>query len=111
MAKVHAYIRVRPDGACEIAKSNGPICIQQSRQEVGGPVESFNPQLGDGFTAQINENPDQQKLNLNTLFDGVRGNVLIGRAHGSEMWGLSAGQQEQLLLRLNQSKAGKEVTP
>jgi len=26
------------------------------------------------------------------------------------MWGLSAGQQEQLLLRLNPSKAGKEVT-
>jgi len=56
MAKVHAYIRVRPDGACEIAKSNGPICIQQSRQEVGGPVESFNPQLGDGFNC-----PDQRE--------------------------------------------------
>ena len=96
-------------GIVHIAPAYGDLEV--GRQEVGGPVESFNPQLGDGYTAQINENPDQQKLNSNALFDGVRGNVLIGRAHGTEMWGLSAGQQEQLLLRLNQTRAGKEVNP
>jgi hypothetical protein len=46
MAKVHEYILVATDGSCGITKSNGPICFQQSRQEVGGHFESFDPQVG-----------------------------------------------------------------
>jgi hypothetical protein len=100
MAKVHEYLLVRPDGKYEIAKSNGPICFQQSRQEVGGHFETFDPQLGHGFTAQINEEGSRLKLPPNGVFSGVSGNVLIGRSHGTEMWGLTAGQREELLARL-----------
>jgi len=100
MAKVHEYVLVRPDGTLEVAKSNGPICQQQSRQEVGGGFESFNPQLGQGFTAQINEDGTRSKLAPNTVFEGISGNVLIGRAHGTEMWGLTPGQREEILAQL-----------
>jgi hypothetical protein len=100
MAKVHEYILVLPDGQYEITKSNGPICFQQSRQEVGGHFETFNPGLGQGFTAQINENGAGLSLKSNTVFDGISGNVLIGRAHGTEMWGLTASQREDILARL-----------
>jgi hypothetical protein len=100
MAKVHEYVLVLPDGKYEVTKSNGPICQQQSRQEVGGPFESFNPQLGQGFTAQINEDGSRSKLAPNTVFEGIAGSVLIGRSHGTEMWGLTAGQREEILVRL-----------
>src|SRR5579864_8735539 len=55
VAKVHEYILVAVDGTCGVTKSNGPICFQQSRQEVGGHFEAYDPQLGDGYTAQVNE--------------------------------------------------------
>src|ERR1700689_1750850 len=55
MAKVHQYILVAADGTCGITKSNGPICVQQSRQEVGGHSQAFDPKIGEGYTAQINE--------------------------------------------------------
>jgi hypothetical protein len=100
MAKVHEYLLVLPDGKYEITKSNGPICFQQSRQEVGGHHESFDPQLGSGFTAQINEDGGRLNLPSNCIFEGIAGNVLIGRAHGAEMWGLTAVQREELLSRL-----------
>lgn len=100
MAKVHEYLLVLPGGKYEIAKSNGPICVAQSRQEVGGLFEAFDPQLGSGFAAQINEEGGRRKLSPNGVFEGVAGNVLIGRAHGTEMWGLTAGQREELVVRL-----------
>jgi len=100
MSKVHEYVLVLPDGKYELTKSNGPICFQQSRQEVGGHFESFDPQVGHGFTAQINENGSGLKLAPNVKFEGISGNVLIGRAHGAEMWGLTAGQREEILARL-----------
>ena len=62
MSKVHEYVLVLPDGKYELTKSNGPICFQQSRQEVGGHFGSFDPQVGHGFTAQINENGSGLKL-------------------------------------------------
>jgi hypothetical protein len=76
-------------------QANGPICFQQSRQEVGGDFESYDPQVGDGYTAQVNE--DGRRFKPNSLFDGVAGNVVIGRLHGSEMLGLSAHQREEVL--------------
>jgi hypothetical protein len=100
MAKVHEYVLVLPDGKCEVTKSNGPICQQQSRQEVGGPFEFFNPQLGPGFTAQINEDGSRSKLTPNTIFEGIAGSVLIGRTHGTEMWGLTSTQREEIISRL-----------
>ena len=100
MAKVHEYLLVLPDGKFEITKSNGPICSQQSRQEVGGHFETFDPQLGAGFTGQINESGARLNLPPNGVFDQVSGKVLIGRAHGTEMWGLSASQREDLVVRL-----------
>ena len=100
MAKVHEYVLILPDGKYEITKSNGPICFQQSRQEVGGHFESFDPQVGNGFTAQVNENRGQTNLLPNTLFEGISGNVLIGRAHGADMWGLTAEQRDEILARL-----------
>ncbi len=100
MAKVHEYILVATDGTCGITKSNGPICFQQSRQEVGGHFESFDPQLGEGYTAQINEDGARRNFKPNAAFEGVAGNVLIGRVHGAEMWGLSPAQQEEIRLRL-----------
>lgn len=100
MAKVHQYVLVLPDGKHELVKSNGPICFQQSRQEVGGHFEVFDPQLGDGFTAQINEDRVRLNLSPNVVFDGVAGNVLIGRAHGTQVWGLTPEQQEEILVRL-----------
>jgi len=96
MAKVHEYILVASDGTCGITKSNGPICFQQSRQEVGGHFESFDPQVGAGYTAQINEDGAQRNFKPNAAFEGVAGSVLIGRAHGAEMWGLTAVQQEEV---------------
>jgi hypothetical protein len=96
MSKVHEYILVASDGTCGVTKSNGPICFQQSRQEVGGHFESFDPKLGDGYTAQINEDGAQRKFRPNVAFEGVAGNVLIGRAHGTEMWGLTVAQQEEV---------------
>jgi len=98
MAKVHEYILVAADGSCGITKSNGPICFQQSRQEVGGHFEAFDPQVGEGYTAQVNE--DGRRFKPNVLFEGVAGNVLIGRSHGSEMWGLNTEQREEVLVRL-----------
>ena len=98
MAKVHEYILVSAEGVFSITKSNGPICFQQSRQEVGGHFEAFDPQLGVGYTAQVNE--VRGNLKPNTLFEGVSGNVLIGRAHGTEMWGLKADQRDEILARL-----------
>jgi hypothetical protein len=100
MSKVHEYVLILPDGKYEVTKSNGPICFQQSRQEVGGHFESFNPQLGAGFTAQINENGSGLKLAPNVVFTGIAGNVLIGRTHGAEMWGLTPGQRDEILVRL-----------
>src|ERR1700688_1181912 len=100
MAKVHEYILVAADGTCGVTKSNGPICFQQSRQEVGGHFESFDPQLGEGYTAQINEDGVQRNFKPNAAFEGVAGNVLIGRIHGSEMWGFSAEQQAEIRLRI-----------
>ncbi len=96
MAKVHEYILVAADGTCGVTKSNGPICFQQSRQEVGGHFESFDPKLGEGIVAQINEDGAQRNFRQNAAFEGVAGNVLIGRAHGSEMWGLTAEQQAEI---------------
>jgi hypothetical protein len=106
MAKVHEYLLVLPNGNYEISKSNGPMCFQQSRQEVGGHFESFDPQLGTGFTAQINEAGAQLKLAANGVFKGISGNVLIGRTHGSEMWGLTPGQRQELLTKLQLKPAG-----
>jgi hypothetical protein len=105
MAKVHEYVLILPDGKYEVTKSNGPICFQQSRQEVGGRIESFDPQLGDAFTAQINEDGTQLNLPPNTVFEGVAGNVLIGRAHGTQMWGLTTGQKEEIFVKLKLSPA------
>src|SRR6476620_568809 len=98
MAKVHEYILVAADGTCGITKSHGPICFQQSRQEVGGHFEPYDPQLGDGYTAQLNE--DDRRVKSNALFDDVSGNVLIGRTHDDEMWGLSAEQRTEVLTLL-----------
>jgi hypothetical protein len=103
MAKVHEYLLVLADGTYEITKSNGPICFQQSRQEVGGHFETFDPQLGSGFTAQINEDGGRLNLPLNGVFKDVAGNVLIGRTHGAEMWGLTPILQQELLVRLKLS--------
>jgi hypothetical protein len=100
MSKVHEYVLVLPDGKYEVTKSNGPICFQQSRQEVGGHFESFDPQLGAGFTAQVNENGGGLKLAPNSIFSGIAGNVLIGRTHGAEMWGLTAVQRDEIVVRL-----------
>jgi hypothetical protein len=100
MAKVHEYVLVLPNGTYEISKSNGPMCVSQSRQEVGGRFETFDPQLGDGFRAQYSEDGAQMKLLPNQSFEGIAGNVLIGRVHGTEMWGLNAAQREQIVFRL-----------
>src|SRR5437879_13395048 len=100
MAKVHEYVLVLPDGKYEVTKSNGPICVEQARQEIGGYAQAFDPQLGDGFTAQIHEDSGQIKLTANTVFDGISGKVLIGRAHGTAMWGLSVGQRDEVVARL-----------
>ena len=69
-----------------------------ARQEVGGHFEAYDPQLGDGYTAQVNE--DGRRFKSNSLFDDVSGNVLIGRSHGAEMWGLSAEQRTEVLTLL-----------
>jgi len=111
MAKVHQYVLVFPDGKYEVTKSNGPICFQQSRQEVGGHFESFNPQLGAGFTAQINEDGGRLNLAPNAVFKGIAGNVLIGRSHGAEMWGLTAGQQQEVLVRLHLHRESSPSAP
>ncbi|HXP85931.1 MAG TPA: hypothetical protein VN841_14500 [Bryobacteraceae bacterium] len=100
MAKVHEYVLVLPNGTYEITKSNGPICVSQSRQEVGGRFDTFDPQLGEGFRAQYSEDGEHLKLLPNQSFEGVAGNVLIGRVHGAEMWGLNANQRQQVLFRL-----------
>ena len=100
MAKIHEYLLVLVDGKYEITKSNGPICFEQSRQEVGGHFATFDPQVGKGFTAQINEDGSRLNLPLNGVFKDVAGNVLIGRTHGTEMWGLTPGQRDELLVRL-----------
>jgi hypothetical protein len=100
MAKVHEYVLVLPNGTYEITKSNGPICVSQSRQEVGGRFDTFDPELGDGFRAQYSEDGEQMKLRPNQSFEGVAGNVLIGRIHGTEMWGLKAAERDQVLFRL-----------
>jgi hypothetical protein len=92
MAKVHEYILVATDGSCGITKSNGPICFQQSRQEVGGHFESYDPQVGEGYTAQVNE--DGRRFKPNALFEGV------GRSHGAEMWGLTIEQRAEVLTAL-----------
>jgi hypothetical protein len=105
MAKVHEYVLILPDGKHEVVKSNGPICFQQSRQEVGGHFEPFNPQLGDNFTAQIVEDGFRLNLPSNTVFEGVVGKVLIGRAHGTQMWGLTAQQRAEILSRLGLANA------
>jgi len=104
MAKTHEYVVVSADGACGITKSNGPICFQQSRQEVGGYFESFDPQLGQGYTAQINEDGGRRNFQPNKVFEGVAGNVLIGRVHGTEMWGLTAGQRADVLAQVGQRR-------
>jgi hypothetical protein len=104
MAKVHEYILVAADGTCGITKSNGPICFQQSRQEVGGHFESFDPKVGEGYTAQINEDGVQRNFKPNAAFEGVAGNVLIGRIHGSEMWGLTAEQQAEIRLLIKPTR-------
>ena len=104
MAKVHEYVLILPDGKHEVVKSNGPICFQQSRQEVGGHFESFDPKLGEGYTAQINEDGAQRNFKQNAAFEGVAGNVLIGRAHGTEMWGLSAEQQAEIRLLIKSTR-------
>ena len=100
MAKVHEYVLVLPNGTYEITKSNGPICISQSRQEVGGRFDTFDPQLGEGFSAQYPEDGQQMNLAPNQTFEGVAGNVLIGRSHGTQMWGLSPVQRKLILQRL-----------
>jgi hypothetical protein len=99
MARVHEYVLVLPNGTYEITKSNGPICVSQSRQKVAGRFDIFDPQLGDGFRSQYREDGQQMKL-PNQSFEGIAGNVLIGRVHGAEMWGLNAAQREQVLFRL-----------
>jgi len=103
MAKVHEYVLVLPDGTYEITKSNGPICVSQSRQEVGGRFDTFDPQLGHGFGAQYSEGGEQMKLRPNQSFEGVAGNVLIGRVHGTEIWGLKAAERQQVVFRLKLS--------
>jgi len=108
LAKVHEYILVASDGTCGITKSNGPICFQQSRQEVGGHFETFDPRLGPGYTAQINEDGGRRNLKPNCVFEGVAGNVLIGRVHGAEMWGLMADQREEVLARLKLKLRGEQ---
>src|SRR5258708_13706504 len=98
MAKVHESILVAADGTCGITKSNGPICFQQSRQEVGGHFEAYDPHLGDGYTAQVNE--DGRRFKSNALFDDVAGNVLIGRTHGTEMLGFTGQARTEVLMLL-----------
>lgn len=110
MARVHEYVRVLPDGRFEIAKSNGPICFQQSRQEVGGAFELWDPELGEGYAAQINEDRNPAKLDRSVVFDGVLGNVLIGRGHGKDLWGLSAPQKAHVLAKLEELKLSHAQT-
>jgi hypothetical protein len=100
MARVHEYIRVLADGKYEVTRSNGPIGLQQTRQEVGGAFELWNPELGEGYAAQINEDRNPVKLAVNVVFEGVLGNVLIGRSHGNDLWGLNAPQKEHVLAHL-----------
>jgi len=100
VAKVHQYVLVLTDGTYEITKSNGPICVSQSRQEVGGQFDTFDPKLGVGFRAQYPEDGELMKLAPNQSFEGIAGKVLIGRVHGDEMWGLSPAQQEQVVTQL-----------
>ena len=71
-----------------------------ARKVIRGPqsFESFDPKLGEGYTAQINEDGAQRHFKPNAAFAGVIGNVLIGRAHGTEMWGLTPEQQEEIRL-------------
>jgi len=85
MAKVHEYILVAVDGTCGVTKSNGPICFQQSRQEVGGHFEAYDPQLGDGYTAQVNRTGGAS--NPTHCLTTWRESVLIGRSHGSDTCG------------------------
>jgi hypothetical protein len=111
MAKVHEYLLVLPDGQYEFTKSHGPICFQQSRQEVGGHFETFDPQLGKGFIAQINADGGRLNLPPNSVFKEIAGNVLIGRTHGAEMWGLDGPQREELLLRLQLTGRPQQTAP
>ena len=43
---------------------------------------------------------DGRRFKANALFDDVAGNVLIGRSHGAEMWGLSVEQRAEVLTLL-----------
>ncbi len=106
MARVHEYIVVRTDGTHEIIRSNGPICLQQSRQEVGGPPDCFNPEIGSEYTAQINQDGDLLKLERNAMFQRALGNVLIGRAHGKAIWGLTMSQKDDIRRRLIRQHGG-----
>jgi hypothetical protein len=100
MTRVHEYIRVLAGGTHEVIRSNGPIGLSQSRQEVGGAIELWDPGLGDGYAAQVNEDRNPVKLAVNVVFEGVLGNVLIGRSHGNDLWGLTAPQKEHVLTQL-----------
>jgi hypothetical protein len=53
---------VLPDRTYEITKSNGSICVAQSRQETGGRFDTFDPELGDGYRAQYPEDGELLKL-------------------------------------------------
>ena len=107
MAKTHVFILVSPEGTCSLTRSNGPICFQQSRQEVGGHFEAYDPHIGPGHSAQVHESFGRQHRKPNTVFEGVAGNVLIGRTHGSESCGLNPDQQKGSALpyRPRQAKA------
>ena len=104
MAKAHVYILVSAEGTCSLTRSNGPICFQQSRQEVGGHFESYDPHIGPGYSAQVHESFGRQHLQPNTVFEDVAGNVLIGRTHGSEIWGLNPDQQKEVLSHVERDR-------
>ena len=76
----------------------GNLSFTATEDGVRSMFEAYDPQLGDGYTAQVNE--DGRRFKSNALFDDVSGNVLIGRTHGAEMWGLSVEQRAEVLTLL-----------
>jgi len=87
MAKVHEYVLWLPDGKYQVTKTNGPNRRTTVQAAGWRSCRVLRSPAREGFTAQINEESCQAEPSPHATFEGVAGNVLIGRSQWPRICG------------------------
>ena len=80
---------------------DGPITLEACQKAVQGLILAYNPEIGDGIVAYINEAASRSKITPNKAFPNARGRVLIGRRQSDgDFCGLTGIQRNHVVEEL-----------